>query len=332
MNTVPVAGGQTSQAVVVTTSTQNYTFTIRAKNKAGWGAWSAPSAPRRAINPPGAPTGVSATEGNNTVGVTWTAGAANGAAAGEINYQYSVNGGGWRSDWIGGGSGGSGTIGNGQVNNNGSYTIRVQATVNVDGANYASGASNTSNQVAPYGPIGNPKANASASGTSISVSWSSPARNGRDITTQINVGNGWETVAASGSRNLGNVGYSTTRTINVRTSAAGQTTTDSASATTQDAPPPPEPRAWVSRGAVGAGGQLLRRQHRELQPPGNYTYKCIGDGSQFNSWEGPVYMPANGRVQLECYWGYPGKPVSVILNGKQYETTTGDPAASGRAT
>ncbi len=322
VNTVPVAAGQTSQAVVVTTSTQNYTFTIRAKNKAGWGAWSAPSAPRRAINPPGAPTGVSATEGNNTVGVTWTAGAANGAAAGEINYQYSVNGGGWRSDWIGGGSGGSGTIGNGQVNNNGSYTIRVQATVNVDGANYASGASNTSNQVAPYGPIGNPKANASASGTSISVSWSSPARNGRDITTQINVGNGWETVAASGSRNLGNVGYSTTRTINVRTSAAGQTTTDSASATTQDAPPAADAtRLGVTRWRRRRQGNYFVVNTEDFNA-GNYTYKCIGDGSQFNSWEGPVYMPANGRVQLECYWGYPGKPVSVILNGKQYETTT----------
>src|SRR5690606_38998360 len=102
---------------------------------------------------------------------------------------------------------------------------------------------------APYGPIGNPTARASASGTTITMSWSSPARNGRDIVTQIRTGDGrgWRTVAASGNESY-NVGYSTTRTIDVRTTAAGQTTTASDSARTQDAPPPPQPRVWVTRG------------------------------------------------------------------------------------
>ena len=46
---MPVAAGQTSQNVVVETSTTNYTFDVRAENKAGWGAYSATSAPRRGV-------------------------------------------------------------------------------------------------------------------------------------------------------------------------------------------------------------------------------------------------------------------------------------------
>jgi hypothetical protein len=174
----PGLGSQTSQAVKVDTSTTDYTFDVRAQNKAGWGDRSPQSAPRRGVTRPAAPTGVAATEGNNAVGVTWQAGSGNGANANEIQYQYSVNGGGWRGDWVGGGTNGAGTIGNGQVNNNGTYTIRVRAVSTVDGSTYASGASNDSNAVSPYGPIGNPSANAAASGTNITYSWSSPSRNG----------------------------------------------------------------------------------------------------------------------------------------------------------
>ena len=61
-----VSAGQTSQAVVVDTSTTDYTFRVRAQNKAGWGAFSATSAPRRAFAPPGAPTNVGRDAGRNS--------------------------------------------------------------------------------------------------------------------------------------------------------------------------------------------------------------------------------------------------------------------------
>src|SRR5690606_19826044 len=145
-----------------------------------------------------------------------------------------------------------------------------------------------SNQVAPYGPIGSPSARATASGTTITMSWSSPARNGRDITTEIRTGDGrgWRTVAASGSESY-NVGYSTTRTIDVRTTAAGQTTTAADSATT-GAEPQPDPRAWVSHGSSAPAGYYFAINTRDFAA-GNYTYECWGDGRQFNDWEGPVY-------------------------------------------
>lgn len=321
VKTINVPAGQTSQNVVVDTSTTDYTFDVRATNKAGAGQYSATSAPRRGVTTPGAPTGVAASEGNNTVGVTWQAGATNGATSGEVRYEYSVNNGGWRGDWISGGTAGSpGTIGNGQVNNNTTYTIRVRAVSTVDGSTFASDPSNTSNAVAPWGPIGNPAAGASASGTTINYSWSSPGRNGRDITTDVYVDGALVSHAASGTYSKG-YGYSTRGTIEVRTSAAGQTTAASASAVTQAAPPPPQPRAWVSRGAGAPAGNYFVI-NTENFGAGNYSYKCIGNGSQFNNWEGPVYLPANGRTQLQCYWGYPGSTVSVILNGVQYENST----------
>ncbi|WP_345047847.1 Ig-like domain-containing protein [Microbacterium invictum] len=318
VNTVNVAAGQTTQAVVVAASETNYTFSVRAQNKAGWGEWSPASAPRRGFTQLAAPTGVSATEGNNTVGVTWSAGDRGGASAGEVTYQYSVGTGGWRSDWVSGGNG-SGTIGNGQVNNNGSYTIRIRAVATVDGATYTSPASGASNSVAPYGQIGNPKISASASGTTVSWSWSSPAKNGRDVTTQIKIGgDAWKTVAASGSGSR-NVGYSTTLNVQVRTSAAGSTTTsDSASARTQDAPPPPQPRAWLSKGTPKSGcvnGCYYFRLHTENFPAGSYRIDCYTNGRKFNDYDGPFNVPANGTVDLTCYLGADGNDAHVNIKG-----------------
>jgi hypothetical protein len=330
---ISVAAGQTSQAVVVDTSQSDYTYSVRARNKAGWGEMSAQSAPRRAFTPPGAPSGVTAAEGDNTVRVSWQPGAANGANANEIQYQYSVNGGGWRADWVnGGGSGTSGTIGNGAVNNNGAYTIRIRAVATADGTTYEGGASAASNQVAPFGQIGNPTARANRTADrQITMEWSSPARNGRDVTTEIRTGDGrgWRQVAASGSETYSGLPYSETRTIDVRTSAAGsQTTTASASARTADPPPPPNPRARVSRGssASGQGGcsgsacAFFKVTVSDFTP-GTYSYDCYGNGQRFDTANESRYFPANGEVQLGCYWGYPGADVYVTLNGTRYETS-----------
>ncbi|WP_424449307.1 Ig-like domain-containing protein [Microbacterium arborescens] len=317
---ISVPAGQTSQAVTVDTSTSDYTFIVRAQNKAGWGEWSASSAPRRAFTPPGAPTGVSAAEGDNRVTVSWTAGALNGANPGEVTYQYSVNNGGWRSDWVGGGNGGSGTIGNGQVNNNGAYSVRVRAVASADGSTYEGEASAASNQVAPYGQIGNPTANATRDGNRVTLSWTSPARNGRDVVTEISInGGGWQRVDASGSSQRGDVGYSSTQTIDVRTSAAGSnTTTARAQVRTPDAPPPPQPRAWIEKGTPKSGcanGCYYFRLHTSDFPAGSYRIDCYSNGSKFNSYDGPFNVPANGSVELTCYLGSDGYDAFVRIKG-----------------
>ncbi len=320
VRTVDVPAGQTSQAVTVDNSTSTYTFTVRAQNKAGWGEWSAPSAPRQAAGTPSAPTNVVASEGDNRVSVTWTPGSLNGASASQASYQYSVNGGAWRGDWVAGGNNGSGTIGNGQVNNNGSYAIRVRAVTTFDGFTEAGDPSFASNQVSPYGPIGNPTARATASGTSITMSWSAPARNGRDITTQIRTGDGrgWRTVGASGSETYSNLGYDVTRTIDVRTTAAGQTTTASDSAKTASAPPPPRERVWVSRGDRVGGcvnGCYKFVVHWENMSIGNAGLQCMYSNGAVSGTIHTVNFSGNGQRQIECFLGADGYEVWVDIKG-----------------
>lgn len=327
VNTIPVPAGQTSQAVTVDTSTSDYTFMVRAQNKAGWGQWSPASAPRRAFTPPGAPTGVSAKEGDNTVAVSWTAGALNGANAGEVRYQYSVNGGGWRDDWAQGGNGGSGTVGNGQVNNNGEYSIRVRAVTTADGTTYAGDPSAASAKVAPYGKIGNPSAKASASGRTINYSWSAPARNGRDISTVVTVDGAVVSRDASGSYSKG-YDYSTRGSIKVETTAAGQTTSANDAATTEAAPPPPQPRVWVTRDAKNSAagctnGCYYFRVNWENMSAGPKGVNCYhgalggggGGGSKFNKYTKTVNFSGNGSEPLECYLGADGYDVWVDILG-----------------
>jgi len=261
---------------------------------------------------------VAATEGDNRVGVTWTAGAANGASGGEIRYEYSVDGGGWQGNWVSGGTNGSGTIGNGQVNNNGSYTIRVRAVSTVDGSQFPSGASNTSNSVSPYGQIGNPSARASKSGTTINYSWSSPGPNGRPVSTEVYVDGNLISRDANGSYSKG-YGYSATGRIEVRTSAAGSSTTTASDSARTDDPPPP--RVWVSRGDyVNKGcvnGCYLYVINTQNFPAGNYTVACwhdTGGPTQFGT-PTSYNLPANGSVQLQCWKGADGNNAWVDIYG-----------------
>ncbi|WP_240484236.1 Ig-like domain-containing protein [Pseudarthrobacter sulfonivorans] len=304
VQTVAVPAGQLSQAVSVDTSSTDYTFTVTARNKAGASNASAPSAPRRAFVPPGAPTNVVATAGDNQVSVTYTPGSANGANANEISYQFSVSGGAWRSDWV------NNRITAG-VPNNGQYSIAVRGVTTLDGERYEGSPSAPSNSVAPYGPIGQPGVTANGNSQTVTFNWSAPARNGRDIVSmEVNVdGGGWSGVGVgSGSREVGN-GYSQTHSIQVRaTDAAGQSSTNSASARSQD-PPPKE--AWISRGQNYTGNAYNVVVNTRNFPAGNYRYTCRADGSP-GGWPNgtnmaPVYFPANGSVQLNCWTDYGGQ-------------------------
>ncbi|MET0303548.1 MAG: Ig-like domain-containing protein, partial [Microbacteriaceae bacterium] len=55
LRTVSPGASSNSQAIVVPTSESAYTYRIRGHNKAGWGEWSAMSAPRRGVVAPAAP-------------------------------------------------------------------------------------------------------------------------------------------------------------------------------------------------------------------------------------------------------------------------------------
>lgn len=322
VNTLSVPGSQTSQALAIDASTSDYTFTVAARNKAGWGADSPPSAPRRAFVAPGAPTNVQAStpNGNSAIVVTYKPAPGNGANASELRYEFSLNGNQWRADWDGRVIGG--------LNNGQTYTVRVRAYTALDGVRYNGAESAPSNAAVPYGPVRNPGANATREGTSIRFEWSPPADNGRPI-DRVEVrlpGQGWQNLGRNGSRTI-DYGYDQTRSFDVRAfDTAGQASAVvSAQATTA---PQPQPRAYVTRGAnaqgqpgCGSASCAFFVVNTQDFPAGSYRYECWGGGSKFNTWEGPVNFPANGRTQLQCYYGQPGANVWVVLNGKRYETT-----------
>lgn len=318
VNTIPVAAGQTRHAVQVDTSEVGYTYIIHAENKAGWGEWSSPSAERRGVIAPGAPTNVSATAGNNTVKVTYSAGPRNGARTNEIQYQFKVNNGNWRTDWS------NGTISSG-VNNNGEYTIYVRAVATVAGTTYTGAASAGSNRVAPSGPPGKPSVSGTVNGTTINWSWSPPSRNGSDIRMRWNDGGGWSSWSGwnpGGNSTSPNYGYSKTRTLTVQVEdRAGRTAQASVTRTTGAEP---KPEVWVSRGSVAPFGCTTTCNYVKLRmsdnfPSGTWAVQCFDDGQPFTGTSPTNYqLNAGTSRELYCWRGdYPGRPgiVTVKITG-----------------
>lgn len=169
-----VTGSQTSAVFNVGNSDSGYTFTVAARNKAGYSAASAPSDPRRAVGAPGAVTGVHADPLDNSAQLSFGAPASTGgAAAGETVYEYRVNGGGVSrmpaNRVIPG------------LANNGTYTIGVRATNIVDGQSYP-GPFTDSNPVAPFGKPFQAITDGFHHGTTqVRVTVASPGPNGRPI-------------------------------------------------------------------------------------------------------------------------------------------------------
>ncbi|MCR2802046.1 Ig-like domain-containing protein [Microbacterium sp. zg-Y818] len=320
VNTIPVAGGQTSQAVNVDASTTDYTFTVAATNKAGQGEFSAPSAPRRAFTPPGAPGAVSASPGDRSISISVPAGAGNGANPGELDYEFSLNGGGWSGAWASLNKGATitGTIGG--VANGTGYTVAVRAVNRMDGQNYAGPGSPASNQVVPYGAPNAPGVSAQRDGTSVVFNWSKPALNGRDVTVQISINGGdWQSVGGNGSSRAGN-DYDQTHSIRARAvDTEGQVSGESSAQASTAPRPAPQNGAQTVKGAYKSGCNtacyyLAVTTERDF-PAGSYTYSCLANGRKFNDWDGPVHIAAGTTTQIQCWYGNAGHTVQVQLNG-----------------
>ncbi|MFD0759532.1 Ig-like domain-containing protein [Arthrobacter ulcerisalmonis] len=215
--TQTVAGTVRSAVFVANNSETAYTVTVQADNKAGKGAVSNPSAPRRATGKLGTVTGVSAVPANtNAAGrqltITFnnlTAAQRNGSSAGEVSYQY-------RAGNLSGPIVSGATIGgftNGQA-----ASVTITAVSSVAPSSDAS----TPATATPYGSPGTPSAsgtNGAVNDQSVSFSWSSPSSSAFDVaSTRIRINGGaWENVAASGSRTVNTGGWQQTRTFDVQT-------------------------------------------------------------------------------------------------------------------
>ncbi|MGR7917264.1 Ig-like domain-containing protein [Microbacterium sp. MAHUQ-60] len=320
----PIAvGTATSKTVSVPTNSADYTYAVRATNKAGTGETSAQSAPRRAFGTPGSPTNVKATDGDRQITVTYTMpeSALNGANRNELRYQYLISGGSW-TDWNG-----SSAI---PATNGTDYTVRVRAYSVIDGQQSQPGeASAASNQVTPYGTPFAPTGTAVNQGTSVRLTWNAGgSSNGRPVTTYISVdGGGWEEVATSGTRDVGN-GYSQRHSIKVRAVASpGGTAESGTHSATTDAPPVPTattvkgtpgywPVGWGGSGSCTTASCAYMAIAVKDFPAGNYSLYCNDGPGAGQRWGGrTVYVPSNGTVNLTCFYGSPGTRVWVTIGG-----------------
>ncbi|MGO2932478.1 Ig-like domain-containing protein [Microbacterium sp.] len=323
VDTISVGAGQTSQAVRVKTDEAGYTYIVHAHNKAGWGEWSAPSAERRGAIRPDAPRtpSISAGDGSITIADNYALNAEqrNGAKAGEISYQYRLNSGSWQNlthNRIGG------------LSNGTRYTVQIRALSNTGTGSYTGAASASSKAVTPYGVPPQPKAGARNNGSNVTVSWGNNGTNGKGITdTQIRVtGPGtpgtWQSVGADGSRQYG-APYSQTIKIEVRVKNDSTWSAVASDSATTDAKP--DPRIWVTRGSSAQGKDNCNDAscaHFKLNtkdfPAGDHQLSCMSDQGQIGSTR-TENLPANSTKQLDCYFGYAGSDVWVVIDGKAYE-------------
>ena len=317
VRSVTVAGSQTSQTVSVPTNAADYTYTVRASNKAGWGSPSAPSAPQRAFGSPGAPTGVNAQPLDRAVRVTFTKPSGNGATDAELRYQYQLNNNGTWNNW-------NGTSDIGGLSNGSTYTVQVRAYSVVGGQQSQPGAAGSSNQVVPYGPVRAPTGDAVNLGTSVRLSWDARnSDNGRAITrTEINIdGGGWQNAGSlSGSVTRGN-GYDQTHSIRVRvTDDAGQTATSPLYSAKTDAPP--APRVWVTKGSNGASCVngpckrfVVNWENLNIGSAQVWCNSSSPNGYHIAGHTYTVNFDGRGSTELSCYQGQDNVNVWIDIVG-----------------
>ncbi|GAA3594527.1 Ig-like domain-containing protein [Agrococcus terreus] len=339
--TVTPSNGAAAQTVSGTSANfgfdatgQNVTFTVVANNDVGSGQPSPPSAPIRVFTAPGAPSDVSATDGNTDSVVTWTPGASNGLRADEIRYEITGGGAGAQSF----GPGGTYTR---MDNNGGPYTFQVRAYAVVDGVEYSSGTTSASNQSRPFGAVGAPSASvADRQQRQITFAWSSPQPNGRSLTTEIRVdGGAWRSVAASGRETVGGApGSDHWLEVRVTSSAfdanndplSGHGSQRSSNRADGRIPDLPEPSLSLSKGGqvTAPNGQIGTNYvltWTDLVPGQQYRYECYSTRSgnfQGGTWTAPR---ANGTSPRDtytfCMSGYSGQGwMTLSANGKTWTT------------
>lgn len=309
ITTINVPAGQTSQAVTVDASEAGYTYVVRAENKAGWGAWSAPSAERRGALRPDAPATPTIAPGDGAISITsdYLLGAEqrNGAKDSEITYQYRVNSSG---DWQNLTSTTIGGLANGT-----SYALQLRALSNTGDGAYTGVESASSNTAVPFGKPHTPTASAVPLKTQVTLGWDAAgSANGRTIqVVKISVdGGAWENVGLSGTRTVGN-DYEQKHTIQVRAiDTEGQESDLSpvASATSSTRPPPPVTVVKAVKGADSGRCSpdtcyFLGLYVENFPNPGTYDVQCLENGRNFNSNNSiKVVIPANGYATAAPNW------------------------------
>ena len=181
----------TSATITGLTNGTSYTFTVTATNAVGTGPASAPS---NAVTPtaptaPGTPTGVTATAGNGSANVSWTAPSNGGSAITSYTVTPYLSGVAQTPTTVTGTPPSTTATVTGLTNGQ-SYTFTVTAT-NAVGSGPASSASNAVTPSAIPAPAFVQQASThAASGSSISVTPSTPLGTGNRLVVEVGVWSG----------------------------------------------------------------------------------------------------------------------------------------------
>ncbi|GAA4831900.1 Ig-like domain-containing protein [Luteimicrobium xylanilyticum] len=342
VKTVKAGGSATAATVDVAANTSDYTFKVRARNKAtdkfGAAPWSPSSDEVRAFAKPGevgslkaSPTGV-----NKQVKLTWSRASGAGLRANEIMYQYSACGGGW-TNISNGATSATVTCGS----NGTKYTYKVRAVPNVDGLDEADAGGAASTTATPYGRVPTPSVSVSKSGSAGNETLTFTVKgttNGLKTTVKVtgDKSTSFSVSQASGSGTktykFTGLGYSKTRQI-CATSTDGHTTSSKVckSKTTDKKP---EPVLKVSKGPkhklpdnTGMPGTcqadacaLLHLKITGAAANKSFTVTCYGGGSKIGM-GGYTHdfddktLKTNGSGNYEgdqmCVFGYSGESVYI---------------------
>ncbi len=180
--TTTASGSATSKTVTGLTNGTTYTFTVYATNDAGDGPESDPSNAVTPLGPPGAPTGVSASAGDASATVSWTAPADDGGSA-ITSYTITTYDGSTPVKTTSAGASATSKTVNGLTNGT-TYTFTVYATNDVGDGPESSATSGVTPKTVPDAPT---NVSAVAGEESAKVSWKAPADNGGSTITKYTV-------------------------------------------------------------------------------------------------------------------------------------------------
>ena len=313
-----------SQTIVVDPSETAYTYRIQAYNKAGWGEFSPPSAPRRGIVPPGAPTGLSVAERDSALVLSYREGSRGGATSGEITHQYRLDGGNWNTV--------PGNMTVGGLTNGHTYTVEVRAVARVDGSTYPGAVSNAA-KGNPYGKPRPPEVSAESLASQVRLNWNANGSdNGRAIQeVQISIdGGGWQGVAMTGSVNVGT--YSEHHSIRARAKDSTGTWSDVSASAGATAQAKPQPRWWASQGPDSGNCSPDTCYKLNLNTAnvngGRYRIRCLENGTPYRSASGQTStynwytVPANGTITLSCWHGGMNRTLQADIEGVGWSEAT----------
>lgn len=250
IQTSQLGPNELSQNITVPNSEVTYTFSVAAKNKSTDAnktspLFSADSAPQRAVGTPGAPSNLTGTAGDHSVSLTFDAPTdRNGASPDEIKYEYTLSNGD-RGPFTSGSS--IGGLVNGQA-----QVVTISAYSVINGQESQRSQNSPSITLIPYGPVNAPGTSAGSNAKSVTLNWSTPASNGRDITrVEIRIdGGGWEDGGLNGGTRTVGDAYSQSHTISARAfDSEGQVSSESTSSSTSGPQPPPVVTASWGRNA-----------------------------------------------------------------------------------